>query len=170
MAGAIIIACAIGILLLVLCGYVLVSGTLASADSIASAQKDMVIQSEGQRNTELEISNAEWQDTPGKDLLMFDLKNTGSAAIGDFNHTDMFISLGPDYIPVRYSFNGSRGITGDGTLKTWGYTTIIPDNTHPFMLDPGETMAVIITFPNFGHPNYVVNVSTPNGITAVGRY
>ena len=171
MAGAIIIACAIGVLLLVLIGYVLVGSILASPDMIASAQKDMTIKKEEQVNTAIQISNAKWNDKPGKDLLMFDLKNTGTAPIGDFNHTDMFISLYPDYIPVRYSFCGvaSGGITGYGALKTWGYTTITPDTTHPFMLDPGETMAVNITFDNVdgvGWEIYFVNVSTPNGITA----
>jgi flagellar protein FlaF len=174
MAGAIIIACAIGILLLLLVGYVLVGSTLTSADSIASAQKDMTIKKEAQMNTAIQISNEKWENRPGLDLLMFDLKNTGTAPIGDFNHTDMFISLYPDYIPVRYSFCGvaSGNITGYGALKTWGYTTITPDTTHPFMLDPGETMAVNITFNNFdgGWKSYFVNVSTPNGITAVGVY
>ena len=120
MAGAIIIACAIGVLMLVLIGYVLVGSILASGDSIASAQKDMVILREGQRDTALEISNAKWKNIAGKDLLWFDLKNTGTAPIGDFNHTDMFISLYPDYIPVRYSFCGvaSGNITGYGALKT----------------------------------------------------
>ena len=169
MAGAIIIASAIGVLLLVLAGYVLVSGTLASADSIGSAQKDMAQEKDEQVHTAIKISTNSWKNKPGLDLLLFDLKNIGSEPIGDFNHTDMYILLEPDYIPVYYSFNGvvSGGSTGDGALKTWGYMTITPDTTHPSMLDPGETMAVSITYSNFHPqpPHYVVNVTTPNGVT-----
>ncbi|MCJ7794391.1 MAG: hypothetical protein MUP10_00965 [Methanoregulaceae archaeon] len=159
---------AIGVLLLVLAGYVLVSGTLASADSIASAQKDVALEKDEQVHTAIQISNADWGHRPGFDFLWFNLKNIGSAPIGDFNRTDMYILLEPDYIPVYYSFNGvvSGGSTGYGALKTWGYMTITPDTTHPYMLDPGETMAVNITYSNFQHlPNYVVNVTTPNGVT-----
>lgn len=173
MAGAIIIASAIGVLLLVLAGYVLVSGTLASADNIGSAQKDMAQEKDEQVHTAIQISNEDWGHKPGLDLLWFDLKNIGSVPIGDFNHMDMYILLEPDYIPVYYSFNGvvSGGSTGDGALKTWGYMTITPDTPHPYMLDPGETMAVNITYSNFQHPpNYIVNVTTPNGVTSGGDY
>ena len=172
MAGAIIIMSAIGVLLLVLAGYVLVSGTLASADSIGSAQKDMALEKDEQVHTAIQISNAGWGHSPGLDILLFDLKNIGNVPIGDFNHTDMYLSLEPDYVPVYYSFIGvvSGGSTGDSALKTWGYDTITPGTTHPYMLDPGETMAVIITFPNIGRPNYVVNVTTPNGVTSGGDY
>ena len=170
MAGAIIIASALGVLLLVLAGYVLVSGTLASADSIGSAQKNMAQEKDEQVHTAIQISNEDWGHKPGLDILLFDLKNIGSVPIGDFNHMDMYILLEPDYIPVYYSFNGvvSGGSTGDGDLlKTWGYMTITPDTTHPYMLDPGETMEVSITYSNFWPhpPHYIVNVTTPNGIT-----
>ncbi len=174
MAGAIIIASAIGILLLVLVGYVLVGGTLVSADSIASAQKDMTIKKEAQMDTAIQVSNAKWFSPPTGSLhnLTFDLKNIGSEPIGDFNHTDMVISISGG-VPEYYSFNGvvSGNTPGYNYSKTWGYMTITPDTIHPYMLDPGEKMGVEID--NYiisgTHPNAVVNVTTPNGITAVGR-
>jgi hypothetical protein len=169
MAGAIIIVSAIGILLLVLAGYVLVGGNLASADIITSAQKDMAREKVGQMDTAIQISNANlnWQNP--NHTITFDLKNIGSAPIGDFNHMDMFILLNEaNWIPVRYSFNGAS-IPGVNESRTWGYLTITPDTTHPSMLDPGETMAVEIDFVVFGngpHPSLnVVNVTTPNGVT-----
>lgn len=161
MAGAIIIACAIGILLLVLVGYVLVGSTLASADSIASAQKDMTIEKEAQMNTAILITKAAFSGTN----FRFNLSNTGSVPMGDFNQTDVFISYNQG-TPVRYSFNGyvSGNIPGDGSSKTWGYMAINPDTIHPYMLDPGETM--LIRIDNAGTSPAVVNVTTPNGITA----
>ena len=175
MAGAIIIASALGVLLLVIAGYVLVSANLASADSIASAQKDMAQKKDEQVHTAIMISNAKVEPLkfyPGRHNFTFDLKNIGSAPIGDFNRTDVFIAIGPAYITERYSFNGvmSRGSPGDYNSRTWGNLTITPDTTHPYMLDPGETMYVDIgdcpLDQNAGYsPLYVVNVTTPNGIT-----
>jgi flagellar protein FlaF len=164
MAGAIIIASAIGILLLVLVGYVLVGSTLSSADSIASAQKDMAIQREKQGGTAIQITNALFIGTS----FRFNLSNIGSVPISDFNRTDVFISYSQG-TPVRYSFNGivSGNTPGDGTSKTWGYMTINPDTIHPYMLDPGETM--IIRIDNSGTSPAVVNLTTPNGITAVNK-
>ena len=174
MAGAIIIACGIGILLLILAGYVIVSGTLASGDMIASAQKDMVQEKDEQVHTAIQISGAGF--TASVDPLhnlTFDLQNTGSEPIFNFNQTDMFISIsqGP---PERYSFNGfvSGNTYGSNKTKKWGYRTINPDTIHPYMLDPGEKMTVdigdyIITV--WPHPIAVINVTTSNGITAVER-
>jgi hypothetical protein len=165
MAGAIIIASAIGVLLLILAGYVLVGSTLSSAGSIASAQKDMVMQKEEQMDTAIRITKAQFSGTS----FRFNLSNNGSMPIGDFNQTDVFISYNQG-TPVRYSFNGivSGNTPGDGTSKTWGYMTINPDTVHPFMLDPGETM--IIRIDSSGASSCaVVNVTTPNGITAVNK-
>jgi len=166
MAGAIIIACAIGILLLLIVGYVLVGSTLASADSIASAQKDMTIKKEAQMNTAIRITNAKFSGTS----FRFNLSNTGSVPMGDFNQTDVFISYNQG-TPVRYSFNGyvSGNTPGDNTSRTWGYMTISPDVVHPYMLDPGETMIIKIGGHNSGSNFAVVNVTTPNGITAVNK-
>ena len=89
MAGAIIIASAIGILLLVLVGYVLVGSTLSSADMIASAEKDMTINKEAQMNTAIRITNAQFS---GGTSFSFNLSNNGSVPIGNFNQTDVFVS------------------------------------------------------------------------------
>ena len=173
MAGAIIIASALGVLLLVLCGYVLVSGTLASADSSGSAQKDVAQEKDEQIHTAIQISGAEifWDNGAHTHNISFKLKNIGSAPIGDFNRTDVFIKISNDAITVRYSFNGvvSGNVQpGDYTKRTWGNLSITPDITHPYMLDPGETMLV-----NIGdtsgyldeHWKVVVNVTAPNGVT-----
>lgn len=170
MAGAIIIASAIGVLLLILAGYVLVSGTLISADSIASAQKDMAQEKDEQVNTAIQVSAQAVGWTNPWHYLTFTVKNIGNAPINDFNRTDMFITvIGStwSYDMVRYSFNGS-GAPGNNFTRTWGYLTIIPDKTHPSTLDPGETMTAeidTIDFPGGPNPYYIVNISTPNGIT-----
>jgi len=173
MAGAIIIMSAIGVLLLVLAGYVLVSGTLASADSIAAAQKDMAQKKDEQVHTAIQISGQVWDKTPGgyNDNLTFDLTNTGDTPIFKYSQMDVFVTVTTttNYLE-RYTFNGGAmgGMPGSDFTKTWGYMTITPGTTHPYMLDPGETMKVNIG--NFevggGKDPFVVIVTTPNGITA----
>lgn len=172
MAGAIIIASAIGVLLLVLCGYVLVSGTLASADSIGSAQKDMAQEKDEQVHTAIQISGQTWDKHPGpNDNLTFDLKNTGNTPIFKYNQMDVFVTVTTttNYLE-RYTFNGGAmgGMPGSYYTMTWGYTVITPDQVNPYTLDPGETMNINIG--NFdlrgGSDPFVVIVTTPNGITA----
>ena len=165
-----------GVLLLVLAGYVIVGGTLASGDMIASAQKDVALEKDEQVHTAIQLlamPTYPWEvifigGADNHHLIRFKLKNIGSEPIGDFNRTDMFITKKTDGITQRYSFNGSRNLPGSNASKMWGYTTITPDTTHPSMLDPGETMTVEIDFLVFGneqHPTYTVNVITPNGVT-----
>jgi hypothetical protein len=153
----------------VLAGYVLVSGTLASADSIGSAQKDVAQEKDEQIHTAIQISANPIAWSNPLHLITFNVKNIGSAPIGDFNRTDVFILINEgNNAPWRYSFNGTANLPGINESRTWGYTTISPDGTHPYMLDPGENMAVEIDCTVFGsgpHPTYVVNVTTPNGIT-----
>ena len=58
MAGAEIIASAIGILCLIIFGYVLVGGILNTGENAASAQKDYILQKEIIRNTAIKISSS----------------------------------------------------------------------------------------------------------------
>jgi len=172
MAGAEIIGAAIGVLLLVLVGYIMVGSTLTSAEIVASAQKDLTMQNEARLRTEISIDN----DSVGyqSSKLIFNITNTGSEVIGDFNHMDVYVAeLGN--APMHYKFNAIPLVAGDGTsgISTWGYTGIRgytgnPEIIHPGMLDPDEKMTVEINNMPVGNPStYSVTFATPNGVSDI---
>jgi flagellar protein FlaF len=173
-AGGEVIGAAIGVLLLILVGYVLVGSTLTSSEVVASAQKDLQLQNEERLGTSIEISNAQIINLEPSHNLTFNITNTGNQIIGKFNSIDMLIansnpSMGGG-VPVLYSYIGVPNTVGNAASQKWGYTTISPDQVHPGMLDPGETMRVNIfigTFPD--HTTVYLIVTTPNGISAAGN-
>jgi len=219
MAGAEIIASAIGILCLIIFGYVLVGGILTTGENTIATQKDYVLMKESQR----EIDQQETVGTvppwgivtPGitaidiphssprpafscvddswtfiftwnwkKCSLTFNITNTGTEMIGDFNQTDISVNVseniirGPgfwpydmiipanDWIPLKFNPT-AVGIGGDQPSGNWSYIQISPDISHPGMLDPNEKMKVQIN--NFRFLNqpahFMINVTTPNGVT-----
>jgi flagellar protein FlaF len=174
MAGADVIEAAIGVSLLILVGYVLVGSILTSSEIVASAQKDLQLQSKAQLGTSIQISNEQIIGSEPNHNLTFDITNTGSEIIGKFNNTDMLItnsnpSLGGG-VPVSYSYIGVPSTVGNAASKNWGYTTISPDQIHPGMLDPAETMRVNIFIGSFpSHTTVYLIVTTPNGVSAAGN-
>jgi outer membrane lipoprotein-sorting protein len=172
MAGAIIIACGIGILLLVLVGYVLVGSILASGDSIASAQKDMTALKENQLNTNIDIVFAQKNyDNTFKDThvtyydptdLYFDVKNTGNEII-DYNKLGVVVYSTGTNSPIYFN-------QGDGTGKTWVvWYDICRDDTYhvevsnPGQWDPGEYIYCRIN--STPYVPSVIYVFTGNGVT-----
>jgi len=171
MAGAIIIACAIGVLMLVLIGYVLVGSILASGDSIASAQKDMVMENEERLNTDIQFRDAYFQSLSSYYVLHAHVKNTGNQIIGKFNFTEVYVNISGG-APVRYRFDPTAYACGDAlgcgntTLGTWNYGEIENDNIHPNMLDPGETLSIRIGRFTSSQSPCTVKFTTENGISA----
>jgi len=155
MAGAIIIASAIGILLLVLVGYVIVGGTLSSADRIESAQKDMAIINEEQLGTNIDITWAWWEGAyPDYEIDDFEVTNTGNEIIN-------LDKVGVVVIPTG---SGTPIYFKKGTVagSTWQLVNIDPDDVHPNQWDPGEVIyGEIHLMPN--EPD-VIYVFTPNGV------
>lgn len=171
MAGADVIEAAIGITLLLIVTYVVLGSITTAAVTVSSARKDITLQNEARLDTAIHISNARFTVVSDPNhKFTFDLQNTGSEPIQDFNRTDVFLSISGE-IPVRYSFAADKvGIGGDVNDKTWSYMTISPITINPSVLDPGETMTVQIN--NFliyvyPHPPASVTVIAPNGVSAV---
>jgi len=151
MAGAIIIASAIGILLLVLVGYVLVGSSLASADSIASAQKDMTLLQEERLGTAIDITHAHYQSSTS---FEFQIKNTGNQII-NYTTLNVIVTWGTN-APVFYNYR-------DGYSGTWHRIGINPDTIHPTYVDPGEVLDGRIYDIGGTKPNEF-GVVTPEGI------
>jgi flagellar protein FlaF len=172
MAGGEVIGAAIGVLLLILVGYVLVGSTLTSAEVVATAQKDLTLQNEARLNTAIQISNAQFStDVWPQHKCTFDVQNTGKEIIQDFNNTNIFLQITGLNGPILYKFDKSKvGTGGDNNTLSWSYITISPDTIHPTMFDPGETMSVQINNFNIGgapHPTFYVTMTTANGVSAV---
>jgi hypothetical protein len=172
MAGGIIIVSAIGILLLVLGGYVLVDSTLASADIIASAQKDMVMNSKEQMDTAIQISAVSFYGSSAPYYLHFHTTNTGNEIVSNFNFIDVFVTISGNE-PVHYRFDPNSYACGDGygcgdaDLGTWNYAEFDgPDIIHPNMVDPGETLSIRIGNFDSNPAHYTVQATTPNGVSA----
>ncbi|WAC04107.1 MAG: hypothetical protein OS112_06445 [Methanoregula sp.] len=154
MAGAEIIGAAIGVLLLILVGYLMIGSALTTAEVVSSAQKDITLQNEARLQTVFTISGV--YSNP---VLTINIINSGSETIGDFNHMDVYVTPS-DGSPVYHSFTD----TGSGVAwSSWSNSGISPDNIHPGMLDPDETM--VVTISGFTSPPAAVSVSTATGVT-----
>jgi len=154
MAGAEIIGAAIGVLLLILVGYLMIGSALITAEVVTSAQKDITIQNEARLQTVFTISGIY-----SSSVLTVNIVNSGSETIGDFNHMDVYVTQ-QGGSPAYHSFT----VTGIGVAgSSWNCTGISPDNIHPGMLDPDETMVVMIS--GFASKPIAVSVSTATGVT-----
>jgi hypothetical protein len=165
MAGAIIITSAIGILLLVLVGYVLVGSTLASGDMIASAQKDMTALREDQLNTNITVTFT-GISYPGYHDFDFYIQNTGNTII-NYQKLNMVI-MTQDTSPIFINGSDAVGWIGSSTVGKWQFEGIYRDqswNAEQFDLnqwDPGEYVYGEIGMDP--HPTDLY-VFTPNGAT-----
>jgi len=153
MAGAEIIGAAIGVLLLILVGYLMIGSALTTAEVVASAQKDITIQGEARLQTAINISSVSF-GTPTTLIL----KNTGQEPISDFTHMDVVLFYGVNS-PQKYSYDSG------GTVDTWKHDPI-SGTMNPGTLEPGEQMLIIINNLASG-PSYV-QVICANGVYAYG--
>jgi len=180
MAGAEIIASGIGILCLIIFGYVLIGGILSVGENAASAQNDFVLMKESQRETAIEIPpllpmpkfNCTFNSSeyyPWKCDLIFNVTNTGTEMIGNFNQTDVYVYVPETGSKPPLKFDPTNiSVGGNESDGTWSYIQISPDIIHPGMLDPNERMKVQINnflFLNDPASSYNITVVTPNGVT-----
>jgi len=152
MGTASLIASAVGILLLVVTAYVLVGGTIMTAEVVTLAQQDSFHAGEARMRTAISITNTTVNLTTS--TLSFDMRNTGGEIIGDFDHMDVFVATGG--VPLRCP----QG-TGAGT---WSLSSIEPDDIHPSRLDPDEVAIIAVAYT--GTPPTWVKASTSTGVSA----
>ena len=155
MAVAEIIGAAIGVLLLIFVAYLLVGSTLATAETVVTAQKDLIIQNEARLGTGITITE---KNIDGN----FSISNTGTEIISDFPHMDIYTySLGSTGFQ-NYTYSGWN--SGSSIANTWTITRIDNDYLHPKESDPGETMHVTATFS--GPAPVWIEFCTDNGVYA----
>lgn len=148
MGTAALVSTAIGLALLILTAYVLIEGSVVTATTMATAQRDQAHLQEVRLHTSISIRTA-----GGIDPLLVEVENTGSETIPDPTHLDVFVIT--EGAPVRCT-------RGEGPF-TWQITFITPDLVHPNQLDPGERM--MISVQTGGNEAVWVQVTTANGIS-----
>ncbi len=138
MGFASIVASAIGIILLIVTAYVLVSGVLVASETVVAAQKDMTAIQVKMLGTSLEITEAT--------NASITVDNNGNEPIRDFEDMDIYIRLTEGGAWTLYRFS-----------TDW---SIIPST----QLDPGEE-AIISLNTGLTSPSNV-KIVTPNGVPA----
>ena len=150
MAGAEIIGAAIGVLLLILVGYLLIGSALTTAEVVTSAQKDITIQNEARLQTSIAISDVSFGAS-----TTFILTNTGKEPIKDFSHMDVIL-FSSDDSPKRYPYD----YTGT-EASSWSYVPFV-EKVNPGTFDPNEQIFITVKNPGYS-PSYV-QVICANGV------
>jgi len=146
-----LIASAVAIILLVITAYVIIGGTIATAEIVSLAQEEQAHTISKAMRTSIDIVDV---DVDANASVMYvQVLNAGSEIIADFDNMDVFVIYGaePQYV--------SAG-TGAGT---WSSGAITPDAVHPGQLDPEETIELTIAYAG-GDPPAWVQVTTANGV------
>lgn len=152
MAAASLIATSVGIILLIVTAYVLVSGTISTSEMIISAQTDMTAVHMNMIGTSMEITNT----TSTIDKFYINVINSGNEPILDFDSLDVYLQS-TESAPVLYTYSETGG------AGHWGIEYIAPDNIHPAQWDPGELLNLSIPI---GISPARVRVTAGNGVSA----
>lgn len=160
MAVSEIIGAAVGVILLVIVAYVVVSGTLFAAETMANTQKDLTIQQEARMRTALSLTDLA-NSTSQPYIVFANITNTGTEIISDFKHMDVIV------------YDNEHGeyevCTYDPDVATRGHWKINDDYgefIHPNELDPGEVYQIEIT--TVANEPKWFQITTANGVYASG--
>jgi archaeal flagellar protein FlaF len=154
MAVAGIIAAAVGVMLLIVVGYVVVGATITTAETVTNAQKDVTLQNEMRLGTAIVISDP----LKSSSNITSNVTNTGTEIISDFRHMDVIVydTGSNEYQVCTYETSGSPG--------TWDITNRYQDFIHPSELDPGETYQIRVA--TTGSLPSWFQITTSNGVYA----
>jgi len=157
MAVAEIIGSAVGVLLLVIVAYLLVGGTLSTAETVVGAQKDMTLLQEMRLRTHISVESA----TSNATAISFSITNDGDETVSDLSKIDIFSynSTNNDYI--HYTYDGGK----TNSEETWYDTSFENAVIHANQLDPGVTMHGVALLYGGDIPHNI-RIITPNGVAA----
>jgi flagellar protein FlaF len=161
MAVAEIIGAAVGIVLLIIVAYIVVGSTLATAETVANAQKDLTLRHEARLQTSFVITD---RNKSGA-VINISITNTGTEVISDFSHMVVLTHTQGDEQGYQELIYDSSSCGTDGTWCIPGELGIVPDTIHPNELDPGEKMWIMATSPPGSSPDWC-QVTTGNGVYA----
>lgn len=158
MAVSEIIGAAVGVILLIIVAYVIVSGTLIAGETMANSQKDLTLLQESRMRTSIALSGIE----QNKSIIFANITNTGTEIIGDFKHMDVLVydsDLSDHYRIFPYAPGGVPE-----TPLAWGIDNRHGEFIHPNQLDPGEVYRIRINSAG-DNPGWF-QITTANGVYA----
>jgi archaeal flagellar protein FlaF len=160
MAVSEIIGAAVGVILLVIVAYVIVSGTLYAGETMANAQKDMTLLQEARLRTAMTFTDLS-NDSTSRYIVYGNLTNTGSEVISDFKHMDVisYDANGVYEICFYQKDNVNRGY--------WRISNQYDEIVHPEELDPGEVYQIEIRTTRDVPIGFLITSS--NGASAAAR-
>lgn len=157
MAVAEIIGSAVGVLLLVIVAYLLVGGTLSTAETVVAAQKDMTLLQEMRLNTHITIDSATCNET----AITFSIINDGDETVSGISKIDIFSFNSTNNEYIHYTYNDAKTFVEE----TWYDTSFENDVVHANQLDPGVTMYGVAILYGGDNPHNI-RIVTPNGVSA----
>ena len=155
MAVAGIIAAAVGVMLLIVVGYVVVGATITTAETVTNAQKDVTLQNEMRLGTAIVITDPQQSSSN----ITSNVTNSGTEIISDFRHMDVIV-----YDKDSGEYEVCTYDTAGGTAGTWNIADRYTEFIHPYSLDPGEKYQIRI-MSNGNQPKWF-QITTANGIYA----
>ena len=158
MAVSEIIGAVVGVMLLVVVAYVIVTSTLVTGETIAGTQKDLVLQQEARLRTSISLDDPH-NATEQASIIMANLTNTGTEPISDFKHMDVLV-----YDQELMTYGICTYDETGGTAGTWNIANRYGEFIHPYSLDPGERYQLRI-MSNGNRPKWI-QVTTANGVYA----
>ncbi len=144
-----IIVSAIAIFFIILVTIVFITGTNALLETTHKSFKDLERDLLEKIMTKVSIANLAWDNTSG-DVTVY-ISNDGSTKIVEYNHMDIIL-------------------IHNGTAKyldypsDWQILGIENDTINPDILDPGETLKIIVNGPFSENDTVKFIISTPNGV------
>jgi flagellar protein FlaF len=149
-----IIAAAVGVMLLIVVGYVVVGATITTAETVTNAQKDVTLQNEIRLGTAIVITDPQQSSSN----ITSNVTNSGTEIINDFRHMDVIVydTGSNNYQVCTYDTSGSPG--------TWDITNRYQDFIHPSELDPGEKYQIRVA--TSGSSPSWFQITTSNGVYA----
>lgn len=146
-----LIASAVAIILLVITAYVIIGGTIATAEVVALAQEEQAHTISKAMRTSIDIVDVAVDANAS--VMYVEVYNAGSEIVAGFDDMDVFViyDAEPCYVPEG---------TGPGT---WSVVGITPDAVHPGQLDPEETVNISVAFTGGDAPAWV-QITTGNGV------
>jgi flagellar protein FlaF len=149
-----LIGAAVGLILLIVVAYMLVGSTINTAETVASAQRDMTLQQEVRLHTYIDVISATIEpESPH--VINFVVANNGSVTINKFENMDVIIINQSGYYPPYYYTNSSGSVT-------W--------NSPPNSFNPGNTLNGVVSLDpttNICSGLYWIEVVTVNGVTSL---
>jgi flagellar protein FlaF len=158
-----LIAAAVGLILLIIVAYVLVGSTIGTAETMASAQRDMTHLQEIRLHTDITIMSATGIISGTTETVNFVVANNGSVAINNFRNMTVFIG----------DYNGNAPVLYPSESDNWDSGGTSPDRfPHPGSFNPRDILNGRVTNDTSNQPicspgaSYWIEVVTVNGVTS----